>query len=254
MEAYRQLNAEGRMPVRVVEQCALATNEEMDEFIARGHTYLSGDDWFRTGPRKLYADGSLGAATAWLGVPYADREETYGVPVCTREGLGELFVHAHEKGFPCIVHAIGDAAAECVLDAAEQGRARVPGSEDLPDGIVHCQITTEHTLKRIREMDICVYAQPVFAEYDLHICRDRVGAELERTSYNWRTLLESGVRICSGSDCPVESLDPAGNIYCAVTRKDYDGFPEGGWMPEQRLSVKQVHCLPYDTGGEGHGL
>lgn len=244
MEAYRQLSAEGKMPVRVVEQCALATDEELDAFVKNGHTYLSGNSFFRVGPRKLYADGSLGAGTAWLCEPYADGEgkgeNGCGVPTCTREGLSAMFVHAHRTGFPCIVHAIGDAAAECVLDAAEYAMSAATEGSVPADGIVHCQITSERTLRRIRELNMRVYAQPVFAEYDLHICRRRVGEKRESTSYNWKTLLESGVCVSSGSDCPVESLDPAGNIYCAVTRKDYTGFPESGWMPEQRLSVRQA--------------
>ena len=49
--------------------------------------------------------------------------------------------------------------------------------------------------------------------------------------------------ISSGSDSPIEPLEPAKNIYCAVTRKDFDGKPEGGWLPEECLTVKEaVEC------------
>lgn len=239
-EAYRRLRDEHRMPLRVVEQCALADEAELEDWLRHGHTYFSGDDWFRIGPRKLYADGSLGAATAWLSRPYADRPETRGVAVCSQEEMNALFVSAHEKGYPCIVHAIGDAAAQCVLNAAEHAKKTVPGTEDLPDGIVHCQITTPDILKKIRELNMCVYAQPVFCEYDLHICRDRVGEALESTSYAWKTLLDSGVRISAGSDCPVEDCSPAGNIYCACERTDYQGFPEGGWLPGEKLTRQEA--------------
>ena len=83
----------------------------------------------------------------------------------------------------------------------------------------------------------------MFTEYDLHICRDRVGEELERTSYVWATLKRSGVNISSGSDCPVEPLDPNKNIYCAVTRKDFKFYPEGGWTPDEKLTVHEaIEC------------
>lgn len=238
-EAYRRLDAEGRMPVRVVEQCALATDEEMEAWAGRGRAYMSGSDFFRLGPRKLFADGSLGAGTAWLRQPYADRDGT-GVCVTGTEKMKKLFVTAHRLGYPCIVHAIGDGAVQCVLEAASYAKSVLPEAGNLPDGIVHCQITGPDQLERIREEGLCVYAQPVFAEYDLHICASRVGTERESTSYAWKTLYDSGVTVSSGSDCPVEDASPAGNIYCASERRDYQGFPASGWLPAQRLTRREA--------------
>lgn len=242
IEAYRRLDLAGEMPVRVVQQCAIADPEEFRRFAER-HSYLEGDDFYRIGPRKLYADGSLGARTAWITGTYADAPGTSGVPIYTREELIGRAVASHQTGFPFIVHAIGDAAADLVLDCIDAARSTVPGTDSLRSGIVHCQITRADQLKRIAETDACIYAQPIFTEYDLHICADRVGAERERTSYAWRTLKDAGVPISSGSDCPVEPLDAAKNLYCAVTRKDLNGFPEGGWTPEERLTFRQaVQC------------
>lgn len=239
-QAYRELEREGRMPVRVVQQCAMATEKLWQEFLDSGFRYGQGSDMYRIGPRKLYADGSLGARTAWLTAPYADQPDKQGVPIYTQEELNRLAAQTHAAGMPFIVHAIGDAAAQSVLDAIAYARQAVPGTENLPSGIVHCQITSREQLERIAREHVTVYAQPVFTEYDLHICRDRVGEEMEKTSYNWAALYRSGVCISSGSDCPVEPLDPAKNIFCAVTRKDFNRLPEGGWMPEQRLTVEEA--------------
>lgn len=240
IRAYRELDREGRMPVRVVQQCRLTDDGMLKEFLAAGYTYGQNTGRFTLGPRKLFIDGSLGARTALLSVPYCDDPETKGVAVCSQEELDQLARSSHEAGMPFIVHAIGDTGAEMVLDAIEYARRSVPGTENLQDGIVHCQITTPHTLKRIIELHAAVYAQPVFCEYDLHICRDRVGAELEKTSYNWKTLYRAGVCISSGSDCPVEPLDPAKNIYCAVNRRDFRLQPESAWLPEQCLTVAEA--------------
>ncbi len=243
IRAYRELDAEKRMPVRVVLQCALPTDELFEAFLSSGYAYGQTTGRFTIGPRKLYIDGSLGARTALLSVPYADCPTAGGVPIYTQQELNHHAKRSHEAGMPFIVHAIGDAGAECVLDAIEYARKAVPGTDSLPDGIVHCQITTAHTLRRIAALHALVYAQPVFCEYDLHICRDRVGAELEKTSYNWKTLLDSGVIISSGSDCPVEPLDPVKNIYCAVNRRDFLLQPTSPWMPEQCLTVQEaIRC------------
>ena len=84
------------------------------------------------------------------------------------------------------------------------------------------------------------HIQPIFIHYDHRIARDRVGAGRERSSYAWRTMAELGVHYACGSDCPVESFNVMEGIYCAVTRKGLDGAPEGGWLPEQAMTVAQA--------------
>ena len=243
IRAYRELDREGKMPVRVVLQCALPTDALFDEFLNAGYRYGQTTGRFTIGPRKLYIDGSLGARTALLSVPYADDASAKGVPIYTQEELNHHARRSHEAGMPFIVHAIGDLGAEMVLNAVEYARSTVPGTDSLLDGIVHCQITTPHTLQRIADLGVQVFAQPVFCEYDLHICKDRVGAELEKTSYNWKSLLDAGVCISSGSDCPVETLEPVKNIFCAVNRRDFDLQPASPWLPDQCLTADEaVYC------------
>ena len=109
----------------------------------------------------------------------------------------------------------------------------------LRHGIVHCQITDENLLNRIRDMDLLIYAQPIFLNYDLHIVEDRVGKKLASSSYNFGRLVRNGVHLSMGTDSPVEKFNPMENIYCAVTRKDKDGYPQGGFYPEQCITVEE---------------
>ena len=74
----------------------------------------------------------------------------------------------------------------------------------------------------------------------MHMVEQRVGAELAATSYNWKTLYDLGVITAMGSDSPVESFHSMNNIYCAVTRKDLTGYPDGGYQPEQCLTVEET--------------
>jgi predicted amidohydrolase YtcJ len=53
-------------------------------------------------------------------------------------------------------------------------------------------------------------------------------------------MADTGVHISLGTDCPVESLNPLLNIYSAVTRKDLEGNPAGGFYPEQRMTVDEA--------------
>ncbi len=61
-----------------------------------------------------------------------------------------------------------------------------------------------------------------------------------KTSYNWRDLHDLGIVLGMGTDCPVESFNPLPNIYSAVTRKDLDEKPEGGWYPQQALTLDEA--------------
>jgi predicted amidohydrolase YtcJ len=60
------------------------------------------------------------------------------------------------------------------------------------------------------------------------------------------------------SDAPVCDTSPLVGIHAAVTRQRKDGTPEGGWYPEQRITVEEaVRCytiVPATTYGREHEL
>ncbi len=124
--AYLELRAEGRMTVRVTQQCQLPNLETLRRFLSLGYNTGWGDEWFRLGPLKLIADGSLGTRTALLNAPYADAPDTCGIAVYTQEALDELVLTAHQAGMQIAVHAIGDGAADRVLNAVERAQGRAP--------------------------------------------------------------------------------------------------------------------------------
>lgn len=242
LEVYCQLAQEEALPIRVVEQCLFPSVAELEEFFALGYHpgWTVGN--FSIGPLKIVSDGSLGARTALLTQPYADYPAAgIGMPTIPPEEMAAQVQTAHRHGMGAVIHAIGDGAIDRALDAIQQAREAFPEIQETPcHGIVHCQITRPDQLQRIREMGVQVLAQPVFLEYDLHMADLRVGPELGKTSYAWRTLAESGVPLSAGSDSPIESMDPLGNLYCAVTRQDYQGKPVGGWHPWECLTLEQA--------------
>ena len=61
-------------------------------------------------------------------------------------------------------------------------------------------------------------------------------------------MVRSGIRICCGSDSPVETTNVLHGIYQAVTRKDLEGNPSGGWLPDQKLTVDEA-LHGYTMGG-----
>jgi len=67
---------------------------------------------------------------------------------------------------------------------------------------------------------------------------DRVGKELAQSSYSWKTLMDKGVTVSNGSDCPVELPNVMGGIQCAVTRCDLKGT--GPYLPQEAFTVQEV--------------
>lgn len=236
-DAYVQLAQEGKLTVRVNEQCNFTQLSQLREFIEDGNTTGKGTDMFMTGPLKLLGDGSLGGRTAWLSVPYDDDPSTCGFPLFTQQQMDELIECANDHDMQVAVHAIGDRCLDQVLDAIEKALIKHP-RDDHRHGIVHCQISREDQLERIRRLKLHVYAQSVFLDYDNHIVTPRVGEKLASTSYSWKTLMDKGVTVSNGSDAPVEHPDVMKGIECAVTRTSLDGF--GPYLPEQAFSVREA--------------
>lgn len=56
----------------------------------------------------------------------------------------------------------------------------------------------------------------------------------------WQALLQSGSKIINGTDAPVEPLNPIPSFYASVTRKTLQGFPEGGYEPDQKMTREQA--------------
>ena len=247
LDAYHQLENEGALRVRIFEQCLLASQDLLEQFLAEGHHTGEGSPMFRVGPLKLMADGSLGGRTAYLARSYADDPSTEGIPVFTQEQIDKLILTAQQGGMMAAVHCIGCGAAEMTMEAFEKAQLACPGP-DVRHAIVHCQITDKDLLEKFAKLNIVAHIQPAFIDDDIPIVEARVGKELSQTSYNWKTLQDSGVHIAGGSDSPVIDFSVMNGIYCAVTRKRLNGEPEGGWLPEQKLTVEEAVCL-YTAGG-----
>lgn len=236
-EAYRELSEEGKLTVRVNEQANFTSLNDLKDFIGHGNRTGSGDRMFRIGPLKMLGDGSLGGRTAHLSVPYADDPSTCGFSLFSQEQFDEMIGYANQEGMQVAVHAIGDACLDKVLDAIDKA-LKVHPRYDHRHGIVHCQISRKDQLERMAKLNLHIYAQSVFLDYDNHIVQARAGKELASTSYSWKTLMKKGLVISNGSDAPVEIPDVMKGIECAVTRTSLDGC--GPYLKEEAFSVKEA--------------
>lgn len=239
LKAYDELKKENKLKMRIYEQCLFRTKEQLQGFIDKGYKTGVGDETFKIGPLKLLLDGSLGARTAALMEPYTDDESTRGITTMEQDQLNEIVELAHRNDFQVAAHGIGDRTMYMIFESLEKALEKLP-REDHRHGIVHAQITDQTLLNKFKEFEAIAYIQPIFLEYDWQLAILRIGSEREKTSYNWKTMSDMGIVIACGTDAPVEPFNVFNCIYEAVTRKNLAGKPEGGWMPEQKISVDEA--------------
>ena len=211
IQAYTELDNEGKLKAKVVQQCLLQSKEELEGFLEKGHRMGQGTENFKIGPLKLLLDGSLGARTAYMREDYHDDPGNRGIRIYSDLDLQELVDMANGEGMDVIMHAIGDAAVDQAMDAIDLTRKKYPRA-NARHGIVHCQITSPDQLDRMARLNIVVYAQPIFWRDDSKILESRVGKEKASTSYNWKGMQDRGIEVLAGSDAPVVEFDVKENI------------------------------------------
>ncbi|HEY54580.1 MAG TPA: amidohydrolase [Caldilineae bacterium] len=237
LRLYTRLRNQGRLPLRIVCNVEAAN---MEHLIALGLESGFGDEWVRLGFIKLFADGSLGARTAWMLAPYEGDPDNRGMYLTPPDEVARVIQRAHRHGLAISIHAIGDRANREVLDIFEETLAA--GSEHppaLPHRIEHVQALQPEDQSRLAALGVVASMQPLHCTDDLPNT-DLLWGERGRNAYAFRSLQAAGTTLAFGSDAPVASFNPWWGIHAAVTRQRGDGAPPGGWHPEQRLSVVEA--------------
>jgi len=189
---------------------------------------------------KIFADGSLGARSAWLLDDYEDRPGHRGNCRYSDDELYALMYEARKNGFQITTHAIGDAANQQVIRIYNRLLKNLPEPADHRLRIEHAQILKRDDMKRLLELDVIPSMQFSQCTSDIGMTEKRIGdARLEGT-YAWRELLDGGAVIPGGSDAPVELINPFHGIYAAISRKKRSGQPDGGWHPEQKITREEA--------------
>lgn len=232
--AYRALAERDAIPMRVYPMVMAGTGE-FEQLLERG-TLGSPESRLFIRSIKISADGALGSRGAAMLKDYRDQPGHRGLLLHRDTELDRYFATALERGFQINVHAIGDRANRQVLDKFE----KFGGGDRYRHRIEHAQILDPADIPRLRELELIASMQPIHATSDMNMAADRVGEARLVGAYAWRTLLEGGIRIAAGSDFPVEPVNPFFGIHAAVTRRDREGQPRGGWIPGQKMRLAEA--------------
>jgi predicted amidohydrolase YtcJ len=247
LSALTSLSKRGPLPARVRLYLAsgLAEQAGVGELAARR---ADADPWVRLDGIKFYADGWLVPRTCAVCRDFDDAD-----------GSGLLFIDARTlarriepfiaDGWRIATHAIGDRGVQTVLDAYELawGNDRDAIATARPR-IEHASVLSAELIARISELGVWACIQPSFAVTDASHVPRALGEERAPTAYPWARLAASGASLLTGTDYPIEVLDPLVGLARLVNgRSDRPGFGTEGTAPGQsRLSPEQAIRLSSD--------
>jgi predicted amidohydrolase YtcJ len=191
---------------------------------------------------KFFADGVIENETGALLAPYCSGLHQHGMQVWEGDSLARAAQAVDELGLQIHIHAIGDAAVRQALDAIEYA-VETNGPRDRRPVIAHVQLVDDADLERFAKLGVIPCMQPLWAQMDALmtvLTIPRLGVERADKQYRMRSLDESGAPLALGSDWPVSSGAPLDGIAVAVSRQTAEGDPEGGWTPEENLTVERA--------------
>ncbi len=242
LRAMQALEREGRLTVRISENLRLRDWKYLaDSGVQAGFN----DGVIQIGGLKSFADGGLGASTAWLFAPYDDAPSTRGLASDELQNPDQMYAEikgADQAGLQIAIHAIGDRANRAILDFYQRVE-KEDGPRDRRLRIEHAQHLTAPDIPRFAQLQVIASMQPYHAIDDGRWAQKRLGAERIHFAYDFRSLLDSGAILAFGSDWPVAPMEPLMGMYAAVTRRTLDNRNPDGWIPEQKITVAQaVHA------------
>ncbi|MBL7873611.1 MAG: amidohydrolase [Cyclobacteriaceae bacterium] len=203
--------------------------------------------WMKTGGLKGFVDGSLGSHTAAFKDVYTDKPMDKGFFINTSEDLYQWVSNADKVGLHVMVHAIGDSAIHSLLDIYKRVEQE-NGKKDRRFRIEHAQHLAPADINRFAELGVIASMQPYHAIDDGRWAEQLIGPERIKTTYAFKSLLDSKAVVSFGSDWPVAPSTPLEGIYAAVTRSTLDDKNPDGWVPEQKITVEQA-LIGYTRSG-----
>jgi hypothetical protein len=197
------------------------------------------DDFLTERSVKMLIDGALGSRGALLFEPYSDAPDTSGLQMMTEEKAYSIIKSSLGKGFQVSTHAIGDKAVHLMLGLYKKALEENP-VKDPRLRIEHASVVRKEDLPAFTERNVIACVQPIFVGEYGRWSEDRLGPQRVKDVLILRDMLDAGVVIAGGTDCPAsDSGNPILNFYAAVTRKSPFGVPQE-WYGRQKITREEA--------------
>lgn len=155
--------------------------------------------------------------------PYLGEAENVGLWMQTPNAFKTKFKRAHDLGWQCCAHAIGDAAIDLLLDCYEEAMAANP-RPDARHRIEHCEFITDTAVfDRIKRLGCVPVPGTTFLRDFRPVYVQNLGPERLRYANAMRTFIDKGIVAAASSDAPVVTISPLAGIETMMTRRDFAG-------------------------------
>jgi len=231
VELIDSLQQENELKIRIYAMIS-ATQKNLDYYINKG---IIKTDRLHVRSFKIYGDGALGSRGAAMRKSYSDRSNHFGALIYTPERYREMAKQIAASEYQMNTHAIGDSANTWILKTYKKF---LQGKTNKRWRIEHAQIIAPEDFTLFE--NVIPSIQPTHATSDMYWAQDRIGKERMKGAYAYKDLLEVYGKVALGTDFPVEQVNPFLTFYAAAVRKDTDGYPDGGFQIENRLSREET--------------
>lgn len=241
-DVYFDMAAKDELLIRV--NAARNLFEDIDKFLPLAErAEKEGKGMYRIPFMKQFVDGVPSSHTGFMLEEYSDKPGDCSEPMLDIKAMEDAVMQAHKLGISVRLHSCGDASCRAALDAYEKAIKAFPESKSR-HAVEHIEVTTAADIPRFAQLGVIASVQPehpvaipTFAD---NCYPARLGPDREKYTWPFKSLKDSGAVLCGGSDCPVVEGNPMVGIYAGITRLCPDGTPDGGWNPEQKLTVKDM--------------
>lgn len=191
---------------------------------------------------KDFLDGTPMGYTGYMVEPYSDRPGFTSEPIIPEEKFISRIVELDSMGIRCRVHCCGDGAVRLALDAFQLAGEK-NGFRDMRHAIEHIEVITPEDINRFSQLGVIASVQPEHSprtHYSTHPFHHLIGEERMKFMWPFKSLLDSGAHMAFGTDYPVVELSPFKGLFRCINRLTNELEPEGGYNPEQKLTVDEA--------------
>lgn len=245
-EIYDELRATRGLNVRLYAALSARpeiTSEEWKVFDGLREKYPD-DPMLKAGAIKLMADGVIESHTAAMLEPYGNRPGVQGEPRFSTEALNRIVADLDKRGWQVMIHAIGDRAIRMALDAFEQAaKLNPPPARGRRHRIEHIETIDTADIPRFGQLGVIASMQPYHGlpePTQLDVWKANIGEARAGRAWLYGSIARRNGRLAFGSDWPVVAIDPLLGLHVATNRTTPEGEPDGGWLPSERLTLRQA--------------
>jgi predicted amidohydrolase YtcJ len=221
-----------------------STDEQLENMAERFNA--DEDDMINFGGIKVMIDGVASTYNATMLQPYVGTDNSGPELYYDVNEMSALIEKAAKHDLVTHFHVCGDKAVRAVLDAYQNA---ADNGVDLNPGfsVDHCDTTSSEDISRPGELGISCNLTPDFLAPTenwednpyLQVLDENTAKEL----WNCKGFIDAGANVAFGTDAYCSSYSPFVQMYRAINRVANDGNPQGGYLPEEAINIKQaIYC------------